>query len=50
MTARFIDDPDHWRNRADGARLLAETMLHDRDARRSMMRIASEYETKTSIQ
>ena len=36
-------DPKHWRERAEGARALADQM-EDQDARRKMLRIADDYE------
>jgi hypothetical protein len=38
-----INDPKHWRARAEGARMLADQM-EDQDARRKMLRIADDYE------
>jgi hypothetical protein len=38
-----INDPKHWRERAEGARALADQM-EDQDARRKMLRIADDYE------
>jgi predicted Rossmann-fold nucleotide-binding protein len=38
-----INDPKHWRARAEGARTLADQM-EDQDARRKMLRIADDYE------
>jgi hypothetical protein len=37
------NDPKHWRERAEGARTLADQM-EDQDARRKMLRIADDYE------
>jgi len=38
-----INDPKHWRERAEGARTLADQM-EDQDTRRKMLRIADDYE------
>jgi hypothetical protein len=38
-----INDPKHWRERAEGARTLADQM-EDQDARGRMLRIADDYE------
>jgi hypothetical protein len=38
-----INDPKHWRERAEGTRTLADQM-EDQDARRKMLRIADDYE------
>jgi hypothetical protein len=38
-----INDPKHWRERAEGARTLAD-QVEDQDARRKMLRIADDYE------
>ena len=38
-----INDPKQWRERAEGARALADQM-EDQDARRKMLRIADDYE------
>jgi hypothetical protein len=38
-----INDPKHWRERAEGARRLADQM-EDQDARRKMLRVADDYE------
>jgi hypothetical protein len=39
-----INDPKHWRERAEGARTLADQMEDQEDARRKMLRIADDYE------
>src|SRR5262245_17378570 len=39
----FINDPEHWQTRAQGARKLAEQM-NDAAARQAMLTIADEYE------
>lgn len=44
MALNFLNDPEHWRNRAEEARTVAEHM-EDPGCRKSMLRIASEYET-----
>ncbi len=38
-----INDPKHWRDRAEQARILADE-LTDPDAKRRMLRIAADYE------
>jgi hypothetical protein len=38
-----INDPKHWRERAEGARTLADQM-EDQDTRRKMLRVADDYE------
>ncbi len=38
-----INDPKHWRDRAEEARTLADE-LTDPDAKRRMLRIAADYE------
>jgi hypothetical protein len=43
MAKVLINDPKHWRERAEGARMLADQM-EDPDARRKMLRIADDYE------
>lgn len=40
---RLIDNPDHWRARAEEARTLADAMS-DTATRNTMMRIANDYE------
>jgi hypothetical protein len=39
----FINDPEHWRNRAEEARTLAEHMS-DESSRQTMLRIANDYD------
>jgi hypothetical protein len=39
----FINDPDHWRERAEGARKFADQMTDDA-AKQAMVRIAEDYE------
>jgi hypothetical protein len=44
MTAAFlVTDPEHWRERAEGIRLSANS-LDDTDTRARMLRIAEGYE------
>jgi len=38
-----INDPDHWRERAEEARTIAEELI-DPDSKRRMLRIADDYE------
>jgi hypothetical protein len=39
----MINDPDHWRARAEAARALAE-LLSDKLAKRTMLRIAKDFD------
>ena len=39
----LLDDPEHWRSRAEEARSVAE-QLSDPESRRTMLRIAADYE------
>jgi hypothetical protein len=39
----LLDDPEHWRSRAEEARSVAE-QLSDPEAKRTMLRIAGDYE------
>ena len=39
----LLDDPEHWRSRAEEARTVAE-QLADPEAKRTMLRIATDYE------
>jgi hypothetical protein len=43
VPSHFINDPAHWRQRAEEARALAG-QLNDLDAKIAMLRIADEYE------
>ena len=38
-----INDPKHWRQRAEEARTVADEMTHP-DSKRKMLRIAADYE------
>jgi hypothetical protein len=43
MPASFINDPGHWRQRAEEARSIAEQM-NDPQSKEAMLRIARDYE------
>jgi hypothetical protein len=43
VSASFINDPDHWRKRAEEIRTLADDMTND-NARQIMLRIALDYD------
>jgi hypothetical protein len=43
MPTSFINDPEHWRNRAEEARTLADQMS-DEASKQTMLRIAADYE------
>ena len=43
MPTSFINDPEHWRNRAEEARTSAEQM-NDEASKQTMLRIAADYE------
>ena len=43
MSSNLLDDVQHWRNRAEQARVLAE-QIDDALAREMMLRVASNYE------
>jgi hypothetical protein len=43
MQTHFINDPDHWRKRAEEARTLADQM-NDGQSRQMMLRIADDYD------
>jgi hypothetical protein len=43
MVSHFINEPEHWRARADEARILAKQM-NDAEAKVAMLRIAEDYE------
>jgi DNA-binding ferritin-like protein len=43
MPASFINEPQHWRNRAEEARKLADEM-NDETSRQMMLQIAEDYE------
>jgi hypothetical protein len=43
MPAHFINDPDHWRERADAMRTLAAG-VKDEQSKQTMLRITSETE------
>jgi hypothetical protein len=43
MVSHFINEPDHWRARAQEARILAGQM-NDSESKDAMLRIAEDYE------
>jgi hypothetical protein len=43
MPASFINDPGHWRQRAEEARRIADQM-NDSQSKDAMLRIAKDYE------
>jgi hypothetical protein len=43
MPASFINDPEHWRQRAEQMRALAGE-VNDEQAKETMLRIAKDYE------
>jgi hypothetical protein len=43
MPASYINDPAHWRQRAEEARILAEQM-NDEKSKQMMLRIADDYD------
>src|SRR5512133_39936 len=43
MVTHFINEPDHWRARAEEARILANQM-NDSESKDAMLRIAEDYE------
>ena len=43
MPTSILDDPDHWRARAEEARALADQMTSD-DTKETMLRIAKDYD------
>ena len=43
MPASFINDPEHWRQRAEEMRTLADG-ISDEEARATMLKIAEDYE------
>jgi len=43
MSDSILDDPEHWRERAEEARTLAD-QLSDPESKRTMLRIAKDYE------
>ena len=42
MLASFINDPEHWLQRAEQMRILADE-IHDEQAKETVLRIASDY-------
>jgi hypothetical protein len=47
VTQASINDPKHWRGRAEEARAVADELI-DPEARRMMLRIADDYEELAS--
>ena len=47
MTGHFINDPNHWRKRAEEMRILADGMK-DPEIRQAMLRIANDYDNLAS--
>jgi len=43
MAEHFVNDPDHWRQRAEEMRNLAASIL-DLEARATLLKIADDYE------
>ena len=43
MATPFINDPEHWRTRAEEARALADQM-NDEPSKQTMLRIAADYD------
>jgi hypothetical protein len=43
MATSFINDPEHWHNRAEEARALGDQM-NDEASKQTMLRIAADYE------
>jgi hypothetical protein len=43
MPASFINDPEHWRQRAEEARTIADQM-NDPQSKEAMLKIAEDYE------
>jgi hypothetical protein len=43
VPASFINDPEHWRQRAEEARRLAE-QINDPAAKETMLRVAADYD------
>jgi hypothetical protein len=43
MATSFIDDPEHWQNRAEEARTFADQMK-DEASKQTMLRIAADYD------
>jgi hypothetical protein len=42
MLASFVNDPEHWLQRAEQMRILADE-IHDEQAKETMLRIANDY-------
>jgi hypothetical protein len=42
-SSHYINDPEHWRKRADEARTLAD-QINDPQSKQAMLRIATDYD------
>jgi hypothetical protein len=44
MMRSFLDNPQHWQDRAEETRTKAELLWHDEKEKQRMLRIAAEYD------